>query len=435
MLPVMVAHSLAADADLAAPAVVRSLPPRRFRRRLLLALVLVGLLPPLAGGLALHSLLDRMLAMSPPVAALLGRASAALERSGHDPATVADLRLAELNLAQADLLRRQLMVRLPFWFLIAAGLSTVLIGTAAVLLGRRLTRPVHALVEGMSRFAQGDFEHQVPVSRRNDELDYLAAELNRLGRQLRAQRERLQVTEALAAWREAARALAHDLKNPLTAMRMALGRLTRPGRTEAALGESVALLQEELDLLIRMSGSFAEFARLPEPVRRPLDVTALVQEVGRLYQPECPGGGLEVTSAGPIAVLGDGDQLRRAVGNLVKNAIEASRAGGTGGPVALSVLPADASLVRIEVRDHGPGIAAPVEGPELIRGLRSAKSSGQRGLGLPIAHKIVHEHGGRLRLAPADGQGTRAVVELPIDSGTLTGSRTPRDELRAAKPR
>ena len=87
----------------------------------------------------------------------------------------------------------------------------------------------------------------MPVSRRNDELDYLAIELNRLGRQLRAQRERLQVTEALAAWREAARALAHDLKNPLTAMRMALGRLTRPGRTEAALAESVALLQEELD--------------------------------------------------------------------------------------------------------------------------------------------------------------------------------------------
>ena len=187
-------------------------------------------------------------------------------------------------------------------------------------------------------------------------------------------------------------------------MRMALGRLTRPGRTEAALAESVALLQEELDVLIRMSGSFAEFARLPEPVRRPLDVTALVEEVGRLYQPECPGGGLEVTSAGPIAVLGDGDQLRRAVGNLVKNAIEASRAGGSSGPVALSVLPADPALVRIEVRDHGPGIAAPVEGPELIRGLRSAKAGGQRGLGLPIAHKIVHDHGGR----PAAGAGRGA---------------------------
>jgi two-component system, NtrC family, nitrogen regulation sensor histidine kinase NtrY len=396
------------------PSPVRSLPPRRFRRRLLLALVLVGLLPPLVGGLALHSLLDRMLAMSPPVAALLGRASTALERSGNDPGTVAELRLAELNLAQADLLRRQLMVRLPLWFLVAAGLSTVLIGTAALVLGQRLSRPVQALVEGMSHFAEGHFEHQVPVSRRNDELDYLAVELNRLGRQLRAQRERLQVTEALAAWREAARALAHDLKNPLTAMRMALGRLTRPGRTEAALAESVALLQEELDLLIRMSGSFAEFARLPEPVRRPLDVTALVEEVGRLYQPECPDGGLEVTSAGPIAVLGDGDQLRRAVGNLVKNAIEASRAGGSGGPVALSVQSAEAALVRIEVRDHGPGIAAPVEGPELIRGLRSAKAGGQRGLGLPIAHKIVHDHGGRLRLAPAEGQGTRAVVELPI---------------------
>ena len=68
---------------------------------------------------------------------------------------MAELRLAELNLAQADLLRRQLMVRLPLWFLVAAGLSTVLIGTAALVLGQRLTRPVEALVEGMSHFARG----------------------------------------------------------------------------------------------------------------------------------------------------------------------------------------------------------------------------------------------------------------------------------------
>jgi nitrogen fixation/metabolism regulation signal transduction histidine kinase len=414
----MVSHSdVAAQPPAGRPPAASPRPPRRFRRRLLLGLVLVGLLPPLVWGAALRSVLGGVLAMSPPVAALLARASGSLERAGQDPLTVSELRLAELHLAQADLARRQLLVRAPLWFLVAAGLSAALIAGAAFGLGRRLSRPVELLVEGMGHYARGEFAHQVPVSRRGDELDYLAAELNRLGGQLQAQRQRLQVTEALAAWREAARALAHDLKNPLTAMRMALGRLTRPGRTEAALAEAVALLQDELDVLIRMSGSFAEFARLPDPERRPLDVAALVEEVGRLYQAECPGGGLEVSSGGAIAVLGDGDQLRRAVGNLVKNAIEASRAAGASHPVALTVRSPDPALVRIEVRDHGTGIQVPVEGAELMRGLRSSKGGGGRGLGLPIAHKIVHDHGGRLRLDPGEGQGTRAVVELPVYAG------------------
>jgi signal transduction histidine kinase len=185
-------------------------------------------------------------------------------------------------------------------------------------------------------------------------------------------------------------------------------------------------LQEELDVLIRMSGSFAEFARLPEPERRPVELQPLLEDLGRLYRPECPAGALEVACAGPVTVLGDGDQLRRAVGNLLKNAIEASRSGPGGSadadggkatwrPVVLSLGPAEApAVVRIEVRDHGPGIAAAIEGPELMRGLRSAKAGGQRGLGLPIAHKIIHEHGGRLQLRPAEGRGTRAVVELPV---------------------
>jgi nitrogen fixation/metabolism regulation signal transduction histidine kinase len=339
---------------------------------------------------------------------------------------VAELRAAELHLAQAELVRRQLVQRAPLGFLLATGLSVVLIGGAAVVLGRRLTRPVDSLVRGMAHYARGELTHRVPVSSRHDELDYLASELNQLGRQLHSQRERLRVSEALAAWREAARALAHDLKNPLTAMRMALGRLSRPGRTPQATDESVSLLQEELDVLIRMSGSFAEFARLPEPERRPVELQPLLEDLGRLYRPECPAGALEVACAGPVTVLGDGDQLRRAVGNLLKNAIEASRSGPGGSadadggkatwrPVVLSLGPAEApAVVRIEVRDHGPGIAAAIEGPELMRGLRSAKAGGQRGLGLPIAHKIIHEHGGRLQLRPAEGRGTRAVVELPV---------------------
>jgi two-component system nitrogen regulation sensor histidine kinase NtrY len=396
-------------------------PPRRFRRRLLLILAAAGLGPLLVWGWLGQSLLEGALAVAPPVGGLLGQAGEALERAGGDPRLVTDLRSGELHLAQADLARRRLLERAPLSFLIALSLSAVLVGLAAWLIGRRLSRPVEALATAMARYGRGELDHQVHVSGRGDELDYLAVELNRMGRELALQRERLRASEALAAWRDTARALAHDLKNPLTAMRMAIGRIVRPGRTGQAVEESVSLLQEELDVLIRMSQSFSEFARLPEPQPRPVDLGALVEEVTALYRAESPAGGLQVATGLHPVVLADADQLRRALGNLLKNAIEAS--GQRGGAIDVDLAPAEAaSRVAITVRDRGPGIAAAVEGVDLMRGLRSSKTAGSRGLGLPIAYKIIHDHGGRLRLEPAGGGGTRAVIELPLADGATAAA-------------
>jgi two-component system, NtrC family, nitrogen regulation sensor histidine kinase NtrY len=399
----------------------RPRPPRRFRRRLLLVLIAAGLGPLVAAGLLGNQLLTGVLALAPPVDDLLARAaeSAAGRAPAVDPRLAADLRLAQLRLAQADLARRRLTERLPLSFAAALVLSACIVALAAWLLGRRLSRPVETLVQAMGHFARGDLGHQAPVSRRGDELDYLAVELNRLGRQLVVQRERLAISESLAAWRDAARALAHDLGNPLTAMRMAIGRLARPDRTEAALAESLALLQEEVDVLIRMSGSFAEFARLPEPRRDSIDLGELTEEVGALYRTQHPT--LRVVVEGRPQVVGDGDQLRRALGNLVKNALEAQAqvpapdlTGAVELPVELRLAPAeDRALARLTVRDHGQGVGRVIEGGELVRGLRSSKAGGQRGLGLPIAHKVAHDHGGRLRLCPAEGGGTLALLDLP----------------------
>jgi two-component system nitrogen regulation sensor histidine kinase NtrY len=413
-------------------------PPRRFRRRLLIILAAAGLGPLAVWGLLGQSLLEGALAVAPPVGSLLHRAGEALERSGADPRLTEDLRLGELHLAQADLARRRLMERVPLSFLVALLVSAALVGLGAWLFGRRLSRPVEELARAMARYGRGELDHQVRVSGRGDELDYLAVELNRMGRELAIQRERLRRSEALAAWRDTARSLAHDLKNPLTAMRMALGRLVRPGRTSEAVEESVSLLQEELDVLIRMSQSFSEFARLPDPRPRPLDLGSLVEEVAGLYRAESPRAGLEVRTQVRPVVLGDGDQLRRALGNLLRNAIEAaSRNGGGTIDVELS-RGEDPGRVVIGVRDRGAGLAAPVDGNELMRGLHSSKVAGSRGLGLPIAYKIIHDHGGHLRLEPAHGGGTRAVIELPVAevpaapaTGNLTAAPTPHPEVRS----
>jgi two-component system nitrogen regulation sensor histidine kinase NtrY len=392
--------------------------PRRFRRRLLVVLAAVGVLPLLVLGWLGRRLLESALAVAPPVGALMEQAANALDATPGQSDLAAQLRAAESHLMQADLARRLLLEMAPLSFVLAVTASALLVGVGAWLLGRRLSRPVEALAAGMARVGRGDLESEVAPTGQGDELDFLAVELNRMGRELLRQRARLQVTEALAAWRDAARALAHDLKNPLTAMRMALGRLTRPGRSEAAMGEAVSLLQDELDVLIRMSQTFTEFARLPTPQRRPLDLAGLVTDVAALYEPETLPARLQVEVAIRPVVCADPDQLRRALGNLIKNAIEASRAGAAGA-IEVAVVPGDTSAsVKVQIRDRGKGLAAVIEGADLMRGLTSAKAGGERGLGLPIAHKIIHDHGGRLRLMPAPGGGAQAIVELPVAPAT-----------------
>ena len=398
-----------------------STPPHRFRRKLLLVLAVAGLLPLLLWGWLGREVLQGALAVAPPVGPMMGQAAAALEQTAAGAPLAAQLRAAELHLMQADLARRLLLERAPLSFLFALAASATLVGLGAWILGRRISRPVESLAAAMARFGQGELDTLVPLTGRGDELDYLAVELNRMGRELLRQRARLQVTEALAAWRDAARALAHDLKNPLTAMRMALGRLTRPGRSEVAVAEAVSLLQDELDVLIRMSQTFTEFARLPAPQRRPIDLGALVIDVATLYEPESLPVRLQIDVPIRPVVLADPDQLRRAIGNLIKNAIEASRPRVGEAPASAGAQTIAVTLgagetpawVRVSVRDEGRGLAAPLEGAELMRGLSSSKAGGERGLGLPIAHKIIHDHGGRLRLCPAPGRGAQAVVELP----------------------
>jgi nitrogen fixation/metabolism regulation signal transduction histidine kinase len=264
----------------------------------------------------------------------------------------------------------------------------------------------------MWAYARGDLTVQLPTpDPPRDELQFLLVQFNRMGRELSAQRERLKSAEQIAAWQDVARALAHELKNPLTAMKLALARLSRPDAPPDAtrLGEAVALLQEEVELLMRMTRSFSDFARLPAPRFQSVALRPLLAEVCALYQGTSPVA-VELHPGPEPTLCADPDGLRRLFGNLVKNATEASPPGAA--PVRLSVeaLP---SSVRVSILDGGSGIAQVLEGPALTRGLFSTKPGGS-GLGLPIAQKITHEHGGTLRLEPAPGGGTLARVELPL---------------------
>lgn len=377
-------------------------------------MLVTGLLPLVLLSLLAHAAVEQLLSISAaPLEQVLEEVAARLEVQGEPPASLQE---ARLNLAQAELARRALARRLP-WVMgglvvfAAAGLAS-----AAVLLGRALVRPVSALAHGMWAFRRGELTHALPAPvHPRDELDFLLAEFNAMGRELQLQRARLQEAERVAAWQDVARTLAHELKNPLTALKLALARVARPAATGAPdaerLTEAASLMEDELQRLLRMTQSFSAFARLPSTQLQPLPLRPLLDEVCALW---AGAGPVPVELAdGPDAVAnGDADALRRLVGNLVKNALEASRPGDA--PVRVALHPSAAALT-LTVEDGGEGIRSPLSGAELTRGLFSTKPGGS-GLGLPIAQKVALEHGGRLRLEPREGRGTRAVLELPSPS-------------------
>ncbi|MBS2024071.1 MAG: HAMP domain-containing protein [Deltaproteobacteria bacterium] len=396
-------------------------PPRRFFFRLLAVMVGCALLPLLLLGLALERTASGAMTLSlAPLDPVLERAQRSA--SPQDQQLAAELRETRLNLLQAELARQALERRLPWIIGVALLFTAALALGASIVLGRAVVSPIDRLAQGRIDVAAGAKGRRVPESRvldaEADELELLVRQFNRMSSELAAQGARLEVTQNLAAWQDVARGLAHELKNPLTAMKLALARVGRvaekgPGADDAErLREATALLTDEIELLLRMTESFSQFAKLPPPSSARVELGALAREVcalwgeGAVVPVEC----VVAAASAEAVVRGDPDQLKRLLGNLIKNALEASTA--QSGPVQVEVS-VRANEATVSVRDRGAGIGRALEGPDLLRGLGSTKPQGS-GLGLPIAHKIAHDHGGRFRLSPREGGGTEAQIVLPL---------------------
>jgi len=238
---------------------------------------------------------------------------------------------------------------------------------------------------------------------RADELGLLVRHFNRMTAELEAQRSRLQLTEELAAWQSVARGLAHELKNPLTAMRLAIARVARLGSQPAA--ESAQLLAEQIDVLLRMTESFSQFAKLPAPRKVPLDLADLLRETSSLY-----AGGAPVAiecSADSLRLDGDPTVAPR-LGNLIKNALERR---ARRGPVEVTAR-ADGPKARVLVRDRGAGIPARLDGAQLLRSLGTT-SHKARVSAFPSRRRSSTSTAGRSCSSRAR-DAFAAVVELPL---------------------
>ena len=223
--------------------------------------------------------------------------------------------------------------------------------------------------------------------------------------------------QRLAAWREVAQRIAHEIKNPLTPIQLSAQRLRRrlgwgDDEDHRLVAECTDTIVQEVDGLRRLVDEFSRFARMPAFVPRPTDVRPLIEGVTALYRDSHPGLALTTHHPDDLPLCDvDPDHVKRAVLNLVDNAVEAI--GATGGEVVVETLHLpDPGRVRIVVSDTGPGI--PLEDRDkLFLPHFSTKVTGM-GLGLPIVSEIATEHGGTVSVEDNEPRGSRFTIELPV---------------------
>ncbi len=289
-------------------------------------------------------------------------------------------------------------------------------------------RGVVALVQRASRARGGAIEQELQLRRGGTTLALLASATALRGPEgeytgavvvfddltelLKAQR--------VAAWREVAQRIAHEIKNPLTPIQLSAQRLRRrlrgtSGEEQRLVAECTETIIQEVDGLKRLVDEFSRFARMPVLAPRPTDLRPLVDAVVALYRESHPAVPLSARHAGDLPLLEvDPDHIKRAVLNLVDNAVQA--VGASGEVVVETAHVPETAHARIVVADTGPGIS-PEDKEKLFLPYFSTKAAGM-GLGLPIVHEIVTEHGGTIRVEDNEPRGTRFVVEVPV-------SRTP----------
>jgi signal transduction histidine kinase len=238
--------------------------------------------------------------------------------------------------------------------------------------------------------------------------------MRRLAIEVEEGRARAVEGERLAAFRESARRFAHELRNPLTPIRLAVARLQKEAPKE--LAEVIEVLDSESQRLERMSRSFAQFGRLPEGPLSDVDLAELVRYAARAALPREVPVEIETPAQGAI-VRGQHDALQRAVENLLRNAAEASAPGAKIRIVVEPVRVNAAQGLAVTVYDNGCGI--PADRIERIWEPYFTSKAGGTGLGLAIVRQAVEAHGGRVYASSAPGIGTRIGFVLPVSAATV----------------
>lgn len=309
------------------------------------------------------------------------------------------------------------------WHTLWAGLlltvaASLAVGTFAV---RRITRPLTRLRQGVMLLEAAEVEgsRQIELEladiRSSDEIGELAGAFNQMMHELSEQRDRLVQAERVAAWRELARRLAHELKNPLFPLQITVENLDRakrehPDQFEEVFRESTTTLLAELANLKTIIGRFSDFAKMPTPQFETVDLNELVRAVLRLLD-------AQVTASGAIqtetdldphlpSIQADPEQIKRALQNLALNAMDAMPGGGT---LRIQTRQYNSTVI-LEVSDSGQGLTKE-ECDRLFTPYYTTKQYGT-GLGLAIVQSVISDHHGSISVESQPGKGATFRIEL-----------------------
>jgi len=309
--------------------------------------------------------------------------------------------------------------------LVIAGVGVFIGVVVSGIVTARFSRPIKTLAQAATEIGHGNWDVRVETSGR-DEIGKLAVAFNQMTQELMGQRERLVQSERVAAWRELARRLAHELKNPLFPLQITVENLLRarqntPKEFDEVFQESTATLLAEIANLKTIIGRFSDFSKMPAPQIQAVDLNELVRSVAQLFQgqlnrdpgriqPKLQLGDVPQVSADPVL-------LRRVIENLVLNAIDAMPQGGT--LTFRTMTNSDDRFAVFELSDTGAGLTAE-ECDRLFTPYYTTKQHGT-GLGLAIAQSVISDHHGRITVSSKKEQGTTFHVELPVWDGAGGG--------------
>jgi signal transduction histidine kinase len=297
--------------------------------------------------------------------------------------------------------------------LVLLAILTYLASRIAGHLSRQLSRPLDELVGWTEAITKGQPLPERVTRRGAPEFGVLRDRMRAMAADLERGRETAIAAERLEAFRESARQVAHELKNPLTPIRFAIARLRRDAAPEQV--EALDVLSTESERLEAMARSFGQFGRLPEGPMAALDLGDVAREAARTSVPDAATLHVETEPHLPL-VQGQHDALHRAFANVLINAVEA---GGANARLEVHVARRGPDVV-VAVRDHGCGIAAE-KLPRIWDPYVTDKTAGT-GLGLAIVKQTVMAHGGRVEADSTPGEGTEVRLVFPATSEHRVGA-------------
>lgn len=307
-----------------------------------------------------------------------------------------------------------------FWaYLLVLGGIVALASIGGAVFARRITGRVTALISATQQVGQGDLSVSVQA-RGRDEIADLARSFNHMVEEVKESRARVLYLERIGAWKEIARRLAHEIKNPLTPIRLAVQQLRSSykgddPRFSRLVREVDEIVDEEVSSLRSLVEEFSEFARLPDIAPIPEDLSAFARELCE-QNPRFAEGVALVCHPGPALIVSlDRRAMRRAVINLVKNAAEAIHEHKGKGTVTVSTRPGDKGRALLVVEDDGPGIPPDLR-DKIFEPYYTSKEHGT-GLGLAIVKRTVFEHQGELEVLAREGGGAIFLLTFPLAPG------------------